>query len=168
MRKSAIATTAILTMSVVAFLLDMTQKDYMVFTNADDIKKALPNFNTQQFAQLLTGDSKGCLVQGSQSRPVTRKQINSLRNLTTLEQTQDLLGNAFCQTATGLVYLTESGKKITVKIDKALDYDFDSASQSLTNKERTSKEADGSVDRALPARVSSSSPKPEREPIKIK
>jgi len=164
MRKSAIATTAILTLSVVAFLLDMTQQGYMVFTSAADIKKTLPTFNSQQFVQLLTGNDQGCLIKGAQTQAVTRKQINTLRKLTDLEQAKTLLGNAYCQTATGLVYLTESGKRLTVKVDKALDYDFDSAPKSLTNKERTPQKTNGSIDQSLPSRVSAPSPNPERKP----
>jgi hypothetical protein len=164
MRKSAIATTCILTASVVAFILDMTQQGYMVFTSAADIKKTLPTFNSQQFAQLLTGNDQGCLIKGAQTQKVTRRQINTLRKLTDLEQAKNLLGNAYCQTATGLVYLTESGKRLTVRIDKALDYDFDSESKSLANKERTPKKTNGSIDRSVPARISPSSPKPERKP----
>jgi len=164
MRKSAIATTCILTASVVAFILDMTQQGYMVFTSAADIKKTLPTFNRQQFAQLLTGNDQGCLIKGAQTQKVTRRQINTLRKLTDLEQAKKLLGNAYCQTATGLVYLTESGKRLTVKVDKALDYDFDSESKSLTNQKRSPKEANGLTNRPLPTRVSPSSPKPERKP----
>ncbi len=164
MRKSAIATTALLTISVVAFILDMSKQNYMTFAEANDIKKALPTFNSQQFVQLLTGNDQGCLVKGSQTKKVTRSQINTLRKLTNLEQAKTLLGNAYCQTATGLVYLTESGKRLTVKIDKALDYDFDSAPKSLTNKERSPSETDGSADPLLHRRLSAPSPKPERKP----
>jgi hypothetical protein len=163
MRKSAIATTCILTASVVAFILDMTQQGYMTFTSAADIKKALPTFNSQQFAQLLTGNDKGCLIKGTQTQKVTRSQINTLRKLTDLEQAKNLLGNAYCQSASGLVYLSELGR-LTVKVDKVLDYEFDSVPKSLANKERTPQKADGLTNRPLPARVSPSSLKPERKP----
>jgi hypothetical protein len=164
MRKSAIATTCILTASVVAFILDMTQQGYLTFASTADIKKALPTFNSQQFAQLLTSNDQGCLVKGAQTQKVTRSQINTLRKLTDLEQAKNLLGNAYCQTATGLVYLTESGKRLTVRIDKVLDYDFDSESKSLTNKERSPSKTDGSADHLLHRRLSTPSSKPERKP----
>lgn len=154
MRKSAIATTLLLTISAVAFILDMTQQGYMTFTSADDIKKALPNFTTPQFAQLLTGSDQGCLKKGTQTKKVTRAQINTLRQLTSPEQAQMVLGNAYCETAKGLVYLTESGKKLTLSFDQALDYDFDSAPKSLSNtQERSSKESNGITDRPVRSRV---------------
>jgi hypothetical protein len=164
MRKSAFLTTGGFILSVVIFLGDMTKQGYWAFTDANDIKKALPTFNSQQFAQLLTGNDQGCLIKGAQTQKVTRSQINTLRKLTDLEQAKNLLGNAYCQTATGLVYLTESGKRLTVRIDKALDYDFDSESKSLTNKERSPSKTDGSADYLLHRRLSTPSPKPERKP----
>ena len=158
MRKSAFLTTGGFILSVVIFLGDMTKQGYWAFTDANDIKKALPTFNSQQFAQLLTGNDQGCLIKGAQTQKVTRSQINTLRKLTDLEQAKNLLGNAYCQTATGLVYLTESGKRLTVRIDKALDYDFDSESKSLTNQNRSPKETDGSADRPVRSRIQT--PKP--------
>ena len=75
MRKSAIATTLILSMSVVAFIADMTKQGYMVFTEATDIKKVLPSFVTPEFAKTVEANIKGCLTQGSQ----TQKMFQSLK-----------------------------------------------------------------------------------------
>ena len=71
MRKSAIATLLILTVSIVGFIADMTQQGYMVFTSVSDIKKTLPDFTPPQFVKVLEGNDKGCLTKPSQTKPVT-------------------------------------------------------------------------------------------------
>tara|TARA_R110000868_G_scaffold48030_2_gene156682 strand:+ start:1696 stop:2199 length:504 start_codon:yes stop_codon:yes gene_type:complete len=167
MRKSAIATTAILALAVVAFLLDMTKQGYWAFTDVNDIKKALPNFVTPEFAKTVEANIKGCLTQGTQTKKITNQQIRTLRQLTNPDEIAALLGNAYCETDKGGTWVTESGRNLTLKFDKTLDYEFSSDTQSLTQK-RTSKETNGSVDRPLRGRVSAPSLVKGREPIKSK
>jgi hypothetical protein len=158
MRKSAIATTLILSLSVVAIIADLSKQGYMSLADTNDIRNALPNITPPQFAKILKGNDKGCLTKPSQTKPVTLNQIRTLRQLTDPDAIAALLGNSYCQTATGFKWITESGKELNLKFNKTLDYDFSqSAPQSLTNKKRTSKEADGVADRDMPARVSAPS-----------
>jgi len=169
MRKSAIATTAILLTSVVAFLADMAKQGYMEFTTASDIKKAIPNITPPEFVKVLDGNEKGCLTKPSQTKPVTINQVRTLRQLTKPDEVAALLGNPYCETQKGFRWMLESGKELNLKLDKTLDYDFStSESNTLTNKKRTSKEADGSVDRAMSTRVSPSSSLSTREAAKAK
>ena len=167
MRKSAIATTLILSLSVVAFIADMTKQGYMVFTDAADIKKTLPNFVTPEFAKTVEANIKGCLTQGSQTQKITNKQIRKLKQLTDPNQIAALLGNAYCETSKGFTWVTESGRTLNLNFDKTVEYEF-STPPSLTNKERTSKETNGSVDKPLRSRVSSPSLVGEREAVKPK
>ena len=168
MRKSAIATTLILSLSVVAFIADLSKQGYMTLADATDVRNALPNITPPQFAEILKGNDKGCLTKLSQTKPVTLNQIRTLRQLTDPDAIAALLGNAYCQTATGFKWVTESGKELNLKYNKTLDYDFSqSAPQSLTNtKKRTPKETDGSADRDLSARVSTPSLSAGRDKIK--
>jgi len=155
MRKSAIATTLILSLSVVAIIADLSKQGYMTLADTNDIRNALPNITPPQFAEILRGNDKGCLTKPSQTKPVTLNQIRTLRQLTDPDAIAALLGNSYCQTATGFKWITESGKELNLKFNKTLDYDFSqSAPQSLTNKKRTSKETDGNADRDMPTRVS--------------
>lgn len=159
MRRSAIATSAILTLSFVALLADVTQQGYMKFTNADDIKKTLPNLTPPQFAKVLEGNNEGCLTKGAQTKKVTTAQIRTLRQLTDPEAIAALLGNPLCQTEKGATWITESGKRLNLNLNNVLDYDFSTDTpQSLTNKKRTPQEANGIVDRPLQRRVSAPSP----------
>lgn len=158
MRKSAIATTLILSLSVVAIIADLSKQGYMTLADTSDIRNALPNITPPQFAEILKGNDKGCLTKPSQTKPVTLNQIRTLRQLTDPDAIAALLGNSYCQTATGFKWVTESGKELNLKFNKTLDYDFSqSAPQSLTNKKRTSKETDGIADRDMPTRVSAPS-----------
>jgi hypothetical protein len=167
MRKTAIATTAILTLSFVAFFADMTKQGYMVFTDANDIKKTLPNFVTPEFAKTVEANIKGCLTQGSQTQKITNQQIRKLKQLTDPNQIAALLGNAYCETDKGFTWVMESGKTLTLNYGKTLDYEF-STQPSLTNKERTSKETNGSVDKPLHRRLSTPSLVRKREAVKPK
>jgi len=170
MRKSAILTTGGLVLSVVIFLADMTKQGYMVFTDTNDIKKVLPSFVTPEFAKTVESNIKGCLTQGSQTQKVTNQQIRKLKQLTDPitdpNEIAALLGNAYCETDKGFTWIMESGKTLTLKFDKTLDYEF-STPQSLV-KERTSKKTNGSVDRSLRSRVSAPSLIREREAVKSK
>jgi len=159
MRKSALITTGILALSFVVSIADITKQGYMDFTSATDIRTALPNLTSPQFAKVIEGNDKGCLAKKSQTKPITFSQIKTLRQLTDPKEIAVLLGNAYCETETGFRWVTESGKELNLKLNKTLDYDFSqTAPQSLTNtKERTPKEADGGVNRLLPPRVSAPS-----------
>jgi hypothetical protein len=159
MRKSAIATSAILTLSFVALLADVTQQGYMRFTSVSDIKKTLPNITPPQFAKVLEGNDKGCLTKTSQTKAVTVTQLRTLRQLTDPDAIVALLGNPLCQTEKGATWITESGKRLNLNFNKVLDYDFSTDTpQSLTNKERTPAKTNGSADRSLQRGVSPSSP----------
>jgi hypothetical protein len=167
MRKSAIATTLILSLSVVAIIADLSKQGYMVFTDAADIKKTLPNFVTPEFAKTVEANIKGCLTQGSQTQKITNQQIRKLKQLTNPDDIAALLGNAYCQTSKGFIWITESGRILNLNFDKTVEYEF-STQPSLTNKERTSKETNGSVDKPLRSRVSAPSLVGEREAVKSK
>lgn len=136
MRKTAIATTLILVGAIAVFVADMTKQGHWEFTGLKDIQKAMPNTVSAKFAQVLSGDAKDCLTKPAQTKPVTLDQIKTLRQITDKEQSDRLLGNAYCQTATGFKYLTETGRELTVKFDKVLDYDFSPSSATLTNRDR--------------------------------
>jgi hypothetical protein len=166
MRNSAIATSAILFLSCVAIIADMTKQGHMEFTSAADIKKALPNITPPEFAKVIEGNDKGCLTKPSQTKPITIAQIRTLRQLTDPQSISVLLGNAYCETDKGFRWITESGKQLD--LDKALDYEFSSSeSNTLTNtKKRTSKETNGSADRSLQPRVSPSNTLTTRETVK--
>ena len=160
MRKSAIATTTLLFVSVVAIIADMTQQGYMTFTSASDIKKALPNITPLEFAKVIEGNSEGCLTKPSQTKPVTVAQIRTLRQLTKPDEIATLLGNPFCATKDGTRWILESGKTLNLKANQVLDYDFSTNTpQSLTNTQKRSPEkANGSANRTLPSRVSAPNP----------
>lgn len=146
MRKTAIATTLILVSAIAVFVSDMTKSGYLEFTTVQDIQKLIPNTVPPQFAKVLEGNNKDCLTKPSQTKPVTLTQIRTLRQLTDREQVSNLLGNAYCQTATGFKYLTETRKELTIKFDNILDHDFSTSStNSLTNRNRA-------VDRPLLSR----------------
>jgi hypothetical protein len=166
MRKSVILTTGGLVLSVVIFLGDMTKQGYMTFTDANDIKKVLPSFVAPEFAKTVEANIKGCLTQGSQTQKITNQQIRKLKQLTDPNEIAALLGNAYCETQKGYTWATESGRNLTLKFDKTLDYEF-STPQSLV-KERTSQKTDGSVDKPLRKRVSAPSLIREREAVKPK
>jgi hypothetical protein len=169
MRKSAIATSLILTVSIAVFIADMTQQGYMVFTSVSDIKKTFPNINPPHFAKVLDGDDKGCLTKPSQTKPVTVAQIRTLRQLTDPDAIATLLGNPLCQTEKGAKWITESGKILNLKLGETLDYDFSTGtSQSLTNQERTSAKANGLTNSTLQHGLSAPSSIQKREPTKIK
>ena len=137
MRKTAIATTLILVGAIAVFAADMTKQGYFEFTTVQDIQKLLPNTVPPQFAKVLEGNDKDCLTKPSQTKTVTLSQIKTLRQLTDKNQAINLLGNAYCQTATGFKYFTEAGKELTVEFDKVLDYDFSKKStNTLTNGDR--------------------------------
>jgi hypothetical protein len=138
MRKTAIATSVILVGAIAVFVSDMAKSGYFEFTSIRDIQKIIPNTVSSQFAKVLDGSDKDCLTKPSQTKPVTLAQIKTLRQLTDKDQAANLLGNTYCQTATGFKYLTEAGKELNLKFDNILDYDFSTpASQSLTNRDRT-------------------------------
>lgn len=133
MRKSAIATWLILAGAIAVFVSDMTRSGYLEFTSVQDIQKILPNTVSPQFAKVLEGNDKDCLTKPNQTKPVSIAQIRTLRQLADKDQANNLLGNAYCQTATGFKYFTEVGKELTVKFDNILDYDFSaSPTKSLT------------------------------------
>lgn len=137
MRKTAIATTLILVGAIAVFVADMTKQGYFELTSIQDIQRLIPNTVPPQFAKVLEGNDKGCLIKNSQTKPITLHQIKTLRQLTSKEQADNLLGNAYCQTAIGFKYLTEAGKELTVKFDKVLDYDFsENPTNTLTNRDR--------------------------------
>ena len=138
MRKSAIATSLLLVGAIALFASDMTKSGYWEFTSVQDIQKIIPNTVPPQFAKVLEGNDKDCLTKPNQTKPVSIAQIMTLRQLTDKEQTNNLLGNAYCQTATGFKYFTEAGKELTIKFDKVLDYDFStSPTNTLTNDRAT-------------------------------
>ena len=169
MRKSAIATSLILAASIAVFIADMTQKDYLVFTSVSDIKKTLPKFTPPQFAKVLEGNDKDCLTKSAQTKPVTVAQIRTLRQLTDANEIATLLGNPYCETDKGFKWILESGKTLNLKLNETLDYDFSTdTAQSLTNKERKSKEANGLTNSTLQQGLSTPSPNPERKPVKVK
>ena len=158
MRKSAIATSLILAASIAVFIADMTQKDYLVFTSVSDIKKTLPKFTPPQFAKVLEGNDKDCLTKSAQTKPVT-----------VANEIATLLGNPYCETDKGFKWILESGKTLNLKLNETLDYDFSTdTAQSLTNKERKSKEANGLTNSTLQQGLSTPSPNPERKPVKVK
>lgn len=169
MRKSAIATSLILAVSIVVFIADMTQQGYMVFTSVSDIKKTLPKFTPPQFAKALEGNDKDCLTKPAQTKPVTVAQIRTLRRLTDANAIATLLGNPYCETNKGFKWILESGKTLNLKLNETLDYDFSTdTTQSLTNKERRSKEANGLTNSTLQRGLSAPSPSTEGEPVKVK
>ena len=135
MRKSAIATSLILTGAIALFVSDMTKSGYWEFTSVSDTQKIIPNTVPPQFAKVLEGNSKDCLTKPTQTKPVSLGQIKTLRQLTDKEQASNLLGNAYCQTAEGLKYITATGKELTIKFSSSfLDYDFSTSSaNSLSN-----------------------------------
>ena len=137
MRKSAIATSLLLTGAIALFASDMTKSGYWEFTSVQDIQKLIPNTVPPQFAKVLEGNDKDCLTKPNQTKPVSIAQIRTLRQLTDKEQTNNLLGNAYCQTATGFKYFTEAGKELTIKFDKVLDYDFSTSSTNTLTNDRT-------------------------------
>jgi hypothetical protein len=151
----------------VAIIADLSKQGYMVFTDAADIKKTLPNFVTPEFAKTVEANIKGCLTQGSQTQKITNQQIRRLKQLTNPDDIAALLGNAYCQTSKGFIWITESGRILNLNFDKTVEYEF-STQPSLTNKERTSKETNGSVDKPLRSRVSAPSLVGEREAVKSK
>ncbi len=132
MRKKAIATTLIMSAAIAFFVADMAKEGHFNFVSTKDIQKILPNTVPPQFAEILKGNTKDCLTVPNQTKPVTILQIRTLRQLTDKEQATALLGNAYCQTATGFKYLTESGSELIIKFDKVLDHDF--GAERTTNK----------------------------------
>ena len=169
MRKSAIFSRLALIAMIAVFIADMTQQGYMVFTSVSDIKKMLPKFTPPQFAKVLEGNDKGCLTKSTQTKPVTIAQIRTLRQLTDPNAIATLLGNPYCETDKGFKWMLESGKTLNLKLNETLDYDFSTdTAQSLTNKERRSKEANGITNSTLQRGLSTPSPSTEREPVKVK
>jgi hypothetical protein len=169
MRKSTIVTTGILIFAFVTIVADITKQGYMVFTSVSDIKKTLPKFTPSQFASLLEGDSKGCLINGSQTIPITSKQTRTLRKLTDPKEIATLLGNPYCETDKGFRWILESGKTLNLKLNQTLDHDFSTDTpQSLTNKVSTPKATNGSVDQSVQRGLSTPRPSKDREPIKDK
>ena len=161
MRKSAIATSLLLTGAIALFVSDMTKSGYLEFTSIPDIQKLIPNTVPPQFAKVLEGNSQGCLTKPSQTKPVTLTQIKTLRQLANKKQAADLLGNAYCQTAEGFKYLTESRKELTIKFSSVLDYDFSTSStNSLSN--------DRAADRTLLGRPSTQRVAREKEAAKVR
>ena len=122
MRHYPKATTFILIMSVVAFVASMAKEGYWQFATITDIQNLIPG--NPVLAKVLEGNSQGCLTKPSQTKPVTLTQVRTLRQLSSPDQVNTLLGNAYCETSTGLRYLTESGKEINIKFNQFLDHDF--------------------------------------------
>lgn len=125
------ATTAILFLAVVAFVASMAKEGYWQFATITDLQNLIPS--NPVLAKVLEGNSQGCLTKPSQTKPVTLTQVRTLRQLTSPDQANTLLGNAYCETSTGLRYLTESGKEINIKFNQFLAHDF-SNNNTLTNK----------------------------------
>lgn len=140
MRKGKLITSLILTVAIAAIATDLTKTGYMEFTTISDIQSQFPNFTSPQFATILNGNDKGCLTSAKQTQKVSLQQIRTLRQLASPDEAQRLLGNAYCQTATGLKYLTESGQELTVKFNNILDYDFSSGAANKTMLTRSSKD----------------------------
>ena len=169
MRKTAIATSLILVGAIAVFVADMTKQGYFEFTSTQDIQKQIPKFTPPQFAKVLEGNDKGCLTKSTQTKPVTIAQIRTLRQLTDPNAIATLLGNPYCETDKGFKWMLESGKTLNLKLNETLDYDFSTdTAQSLTNKERRSKEANGITNSTLQRGLSTPSPSTEREPVKVK
>ncbi len=155
--------------AIAVFVSDMTKSGYFEFTTFQDIQKLIPNTVPPQFAEILKGNDKDCLTIPNQRKPLSITQIRTLRQLTDKDKAANLLGNAYCQTATGFKYLMESGKEIQVNFDGVLDYDFSKDSQQLLiNKGRTPRATDGSVDRPLQRGLSSQSSSPKSESTKVR
>jgi len=137
MRKTAIATSLILTVAIAVFVADMVKQSYWEFASIKDVQKLIPNTVPPQFAKVLDGNDKDCLTKPNQTKPVSLQQIKTLRQLTSKDEADKVLGNAYCQTATGFKYVTDFGKELTVKFNKVLDYGFSNTSKNtLTNRDR--------------------------------
>jgi hypothetical protein len=169
MRKTAIASWLLLPVAITVFVSDTTKSGYFEFTTLQDIQKLIPNTVPPQFAEILKGNDKDCLTIPNQTKPLSTTQIKTLRHLADKDKVANLLGNAYCQTATGFKYLMESRKEIQVTFDGVLDYDFSKDSQqSLINKGRTPRATDGIVDQSLQRGLSSQSPSTKSESTKVR